>query len=102
MYANSSDSPTVGTNGVGLGVKHELGTFPKKTWKCGKFSQVGDPPSPQFGNVMFVRKKIMVYSAFFGGGRPLGVWSVGCFEKAKEGVCSTGYVVTHGSIKNSY
>ena len=28
----------------------------KKTGKCGNFSQVGDPPSPPFGNPMFVKK----------------------------------------------
>ena len=36
---------------------------PKKTGKCGNFSQVGDP-LPPFGNPMFVRKKIKVYFAF--------------------------------------
>ena len=74
MYANSSDSPTVGTNGVGLGVKHELGTFPKKTKKMWEFSQVGDPPSPQFGNVMFVRRTRLWFILHF---RTLGTFIVG-------------------------
>ena len=84
MYANSSDSPTVGTNGVGLGVKHELGTFPKKTWKCGKFSQVGDPPSPQLGNVMFVREKNYSLFCILGPFRNIYCWGVSHVKNSKN------------------
>ena len=43
-----------------------LGTSAKKTGKMWEFFQSqGPPPSPKFGNPMFVRrKKIMVYFAF--------------------------------------
>ena len=47
----------------------------KKTGKCGNFSQVGDPPpSPLFGNDMFLREKKLWFILHF---RTLGTFIVG-------------------------
>ena len=43
-----------------------LGTFStnKKQENVGIFPKSGTPPTPRFGNPMFVRKKVMVYFVF--------------------------------------
>ena len=68
-----------------------LAHLKKITGKCGNFSQVWDPPSPQFGNPMFVRKKIMVYFAFqdlrniFGFQKNVHFWVVLWFVEVGTG-----------------